>query len=141
MNVTKKNEIYNTLNTYLVEKSLYEPRVIPFALKVSDKFPLVTILEEGNVHSQQTTKTRIRETVSNMYYEINIYTNDKIVDNVKTSRVQIADELKELVDKVMGGYYQFERTLCQPTPNLDENVYRITMRYTAMLLENRDRLI
>ena len=141
MNINQKDKIYNTLKTYVAAKSSYSPRISPFVLKSSDKFPLITFVQVNDVHTQQTTKTRKRETVSSLYFEINIYTNDKVANNVVISRVKIADELTDLVDKVMSGYYQLERTMCQPTPNLDDNVYRVTIRYTAMLLENRDRLI
>jgi hypothetical protein len=59
----------------------------------------------------------------------------------KISNAEICNELKVLTDKVMNGYFQFERTFSEPTPNLDNTVYRITLRYTATLYENRERLI
>ena len=141
MNANLYNKIYDTLKLYLQAKSSYSPRVVKLAKQDNDKFPLVVITEVNNLPTYQTTKTQKRETVSNVYYEINIYATDKAVNTTTISKAQICEELKFLTDKVMSNYFQLERTLCEPTPNLDESVYRITMRYTAVLFENRERLI
>ncbi len=141
MNINLTNKVYDVLNEYLVTKSQYSPRVLRKALKQTEKFPVVVLTEINNIPIQQTTKTRFRETVSNIYYEINIYARDMAVGIDTISNAEICNELKVLVDKVMNGYFQFERTLCEPTPNLDNTVYRITLRYTATLYENRERII
>ena len=141
MNTIIPKKIYNTLNLYLQEKSIYSPNVINKELKQTDKYPLVTVMEINDVPSQQTTKTRQRETYSKLYFEINIYAIDKAVGNKKISNVTICNELKQLVDKVMSNYFQLDRTLCEPTPNVDKNINRITMRYTASVLENKNFLI
>ena len=76
-----------------------------------------------------------------VYYEIEIFAIDKAAANKIISNITICNELKELVDKVMSSYFQLERTLCQPTPNVDKNIYRITMRYTANIWDNKNMLI
>lgn len=141
MNTNLYDKIYDTLKVYLQAKSSYSPRVLKLAKQEEDKFPLVTITEANNLPNWQTTKTKKRETIANIYYEINIYAVDKISPTATISKAQIAEELKFLTDKVMSNYFQLERTLCEPTPNVDTNIYRITMRYTARLFENRERLI
>lgn len=141
MNTNLDDKIYNTLKVYLQAKSSYSPRVLKFAKQEYDKFPLVVLTEVNNVPNWQTLKAQKRETVADIYYEVNIYATDKIAGNTTISRVQICEELQSLTDKVMSNYFQLERTLCQPTPNLDTNIYRITLRYTAKLYENRERLI
>lgn len=141
MNTNLTDKVYDVLNEYIVSRSSYSPRVLKKALKQTDKFPVVILSEINNMPIQQTTKTRFRETVSNIYYEVNIYARDMAVGTNTISNAEICNELKVLTDKVMNGYFQFERTLSEPTPNLDNTVYRITLRYTATLYENRERLI
>lgn len=141
MNTNLTDKVYTILNEYLVSRSQYSPRVLKKALKQTEKFPVVVLTESNNIPIHQTTKTRFRETVSNIYYEINIYARDMAVGTNKISNAEICNELKVLTDKVMNGYFQFERTLSEPTPNLDNTVYRITLRYTATLYENRERII
>ena len=34
-----------------------------------------------------------------------------------------------------------QRTLCRRTPNLDENIYRITMNYTKKVITNKKLFI
>lgn len=141
MNTNLDDKIYNALKVYLQAKSSYSPRVLKFAKQENDKFPLVVLTEVNNVPNWQTLKAQKRETVASIYYEVNIYATDKVAGNTTISRVQICEELQSLTDKVMSNYFQLERTLCQPTPNLDTNIYRVTLRYTARLYENRERLI
>jgi len=141
MNVTLTNKIYDTLKLYLQARSSYSPRVVKLAKQQENKFPLVVITESNNIPTEQTLKAQKRDITSNIYYEVNIYAEDKAVGNKTISKAQICEELKALTDKVMSNYFQLDRTLCEPTPNLDTNVYRITMRYTAKIFENRNRLI
>lgn len=141
MNTNLTDKVYDVLNEYIVARSSYSPKVLRKALTQTDKFPLVVLTESNNISIHQTTKTRFRETISNIYYEVNIYARDMAVGTNKISNAEICNELKVLTDKVMNGYFQFERTFSEPTPNLDNTVYRITLRYTATLYENRERLI
>ena len=141
MNTKMTENIYNTLNIYLQEKSNYSPKVINKTLLQSNKYPLVTFNEVNNIPKEQSTKSRVRDTYSGVYYEIEIFAIDKAAANKIISNITICNELKELVDKVMSSYFQLERTLCQPTPNVDKNIYRITMRYTANIWDNKNMLI
>lgn len=135
------NIIYNTLKTYLQAKSVYSPKVLKKVLQTNDKFPLVTLVEQNNIFNLGTTKIKKREIIDAVYWEINIYAVDQTNGTNIISNAQICDELKILIDKVMSDYFQLDRTMCEPTPNLDSSIYRITMRYSGKILENRIRLI
>lgn len=140
MNISKTQEISNNLNSYLQANSQYNPLVLRKALRQSDKFPLVTIVEQNNTLDTVTTRNKKQEFVSNLYYEINIYAVDIRTEDKTISNVVITDELKKLVDDVMSIYYGLKRTSCRPTPNVDSTIYRITMRYEGKIFENRNRL-
>lgn len=140
MNVELGDKVYDTLKLYLQNKSSYSPYVLKRALKESDKFPLVTLEEIDNVQTGGTTKTRIRELTSKIEFEINIYAIDKSSGSKIIAAPEISNELKALVDKVMTNYFQFTRTVCKPTPNLDDTIYRVTMRYEVGILESKNIL-
>lgn len=140
MIVDKTQEICNNLNSYLQENSKYSPLVLRKVIRQADKFPLVTIIEEENSFSSATTRNKVQEVVSNLYYEINIYATDIKTKDKTISNVVITDELKKLVDDVMSVHYGLRRTSCRPTPNLDSTIYRITMRYEGRIFENKNKL-
>lgn len=108
-------------------------------MKESDKFPLVTVTEDDNVN--EVVDTKFMDITDKLYFSINIYAQDKVVGNTTISNVNIARELSKLVDDVMGKKYKMKRTYCKPTPNLDDTIYRITMKYTKKIITNKNILI
>lgn len=141
MNTSLTDNIYKDLKSYLFEKSKYNPSVVRKALQQSKKFPLVTIIEENNSFSSGTLKYKSREIIDSLYWEINIYAIDKSFQGKTISNAEICDELKVLIDNIMSNRYKLTRLSCRPTPNLDQNIYRITMRYTCNLFTNKNRII
>lgn len=141
MNIDVTNNIYKDLKSYLVEKSKYNPTVVRKSLKQSDKFPLVVLTEYNNVFKTGTLHYKSREVIDSIYWEVNIYATDKVIDNSIISNSEICDELKYLIDNIMSKRYELTRISCSPTPNLDETIYRITMRYSADILVNKNRII
>lgn len=108
------------------------------ALKESDKFPLIVVTEDDNVNEIQDTLSR--EATDKIFFSVNIYAQDTVIDNKTISNVNIVRELSKLVDDVMKKY-RMKRTACKPTPNLDETIYRITMKYTKKIITNKNILI
>lgn len=97
---------------------------------------LVVIEEIDNRINSAT--TRYEETISDISFEVNIYCpNDEIKGEEIISKMEQARELRKLVDDVLGVHFRLNRTFCQPTPNLDNTIYRITMRYNGRLNDNR----
>jgi hypothetical protein len=139
MNIDFSNQLYKDLKDYIAEVDTYGTRVRNKSLKESDKFPLITITEDDNVN--ELIDTRHIETTDKIYISVNIYAQDKAVGNTTVSNVNIARELAELVDRVLGKAYRMERTSCKPTPNLDDSIYRITMKYTKKIITNKNILI
>lgn len=133
------DEIYEYLNVYLPSKSKYSPRVTQKNLKQSDKFPLVTVFEDDNANIL--VDTTFKDKTDKILISINIYAEDKAVENKVISNANIAKELRDLVDEVISRKFRMKRTSCKKTPNLDENIYRITMQYTKKMISNKKLLI
>lgn len=137
----QRDIIYKNLKSYLTENSQYNPLVLNKALRTSNKYPLVTLEEADNTFNFGTTRNRKQEIVSNLFYEINIYAVDVKQNNGTISNVIITQELEKLVDDVMSTYFGLKRTSCRPTPNLEDTIRRVTMKYEGKVFENRNRLI
>lgn len=146
INLDVYDKIFQILKTFLQAESKYSPIVTKQELRQTDKFPLVVFTEEDN--SYLTGTTRFEETKSRLNYEVNIYATDKVVNETVNETViskvvakkEIARELSGLVDNVLGYNLKMIRRSCRPTPNLDKNIYRITMRYRVNLNDNTGKL-
>ena len=138
INLDIYDKIFNILKTVLTTESIYNPIVSKEELRQFDRFPLVVFTEGDNSYLLGT--TRFEQTKSRLEYEINVYTTDKKVGDKIVSRKEIAKELVELIDNVMNCNLRMIRRSCRPTPNLDENIYRITLRYRTNLNDNTGKL-
>ena len=138
INLEAYDKIFNILKSFLQAESKYNPIVTKQELRQSDKFPLVVITEEDN--SYLTGTTRFEETKSRLEYEINIFAVDEKKDGKLVSKQEVARELVGLTDNVMGYNLRMIRRSCRPTPNLDKNIYRITLRYRANINDNTGKL-
>lgn len=133
------NEIYNTLHVFIKNNTNFPVDIKQSSLdKISKN--LVVFTEENNIENSST--TRKEETTSKLSFELNIYSPiDRVINKELISKVEQARQLRLLVDYVMNSHYKLNRIFCQPTPNIDNNVYRITMRYTGLLNDNTAKLI
>ena len=138
INLEIYDKIFNILKKFLADESQYNPIVSKQELRQTDKFPLVVITEEDN--SYLTGTTRFEETKSRLEYEINVYATDKNVNGNMVAKQEIARELVGLIDNVMSYNLRMTRRSCRPTPNLDKNIYRITIRYRGNINDNTGKL-
>lgn len=138
INLEIYDKIFNILKKFLTDESQYNPIVSKQELRQTDKFPLVVITEEDN--SYLTGTTRFEETKSRLEYEINVYATDKNINGNIVAKQEIARELVGLIDNVMSYNLRMTRRSCRPTPNLDNSIYRITIRYRANLNDNTGKL-
>lgn len=100
-------------------------------------FPCVTIVEADNRVLERTVSLDSNENHAQVMYEINIYTND--AQGKKTKAKSIAD----VIDKQMSDML-FTRTFRGQTPNVDRTIYRISMRYSAVIgrgIENNGQIV
>lgn len=101
-------------------------------VEVPATFPSVSIVEADNRVVERTRDLDGVEHYAQLMYEINIYTND--ASGKKTKAKAIA----ELIDGIMSGML-FTRTFRGQTPNVDRSIYRISLRYEAIVSEGIDQ--
>ena len=139
MNIETYDFVYDVIKLQLdtILKD-YGVIVLKKSKQEEDRFPLVVVTEEDNVIQFSTLNKE--ETASKLYYEINIYTRDKLVNGDMKYDMEIARIIAKEIDAVLNMKYKFDRILCEPTPNLDDSIYRITMRYSIVQNDNRIKL-
>lgn len=108
------------------------PKLVLHSIPVEaiNDLPVVTIWEVDNQTFRMTQDESIMEHHAVITYEANVY-----VDNVNGKK-QIAKEIADSVDTAMQNM-KFTRTMRSVLPNLDRSIYRITMRYQAIVQEGR----
>ena len=95
-------------------------------------FPCVTIVEADNAVYERTRDLDGIEHHAAIMYEVNVYTNDAQAKKTKAKAIANA------IDNAMSGM-QFTRTFRGQTPNVDRSIYRITMRYQAVVREGVEK--
>lgn len=97
-------------------------------VEVPASFPCVTIVEADNKVYKRTRDLSGVEHHAQVMYEVNVYTND--ANGKKTAAKDIANAIDELFCDML-----FTRTFKRQIPNIDRTIYRITMRYEAVVRE------
>lgn len=139
--------VYDVLNKYITESlnKLSRPACDVRTQALDTISKNIVVIEEIDNRIGLAT-TRFEETTSNIGFEVNIYCPNDVVTKVDDeivalSKMEQARELRKLVDEVLGDYYKLTRTFCQPTPNIDNTIYRITMRYSGRVNDNKIKFI
>lgn len=135
--MTIYDEVRNGLKNYLSQNSTYKPSVKPFAS--GNDFPYV-VFEKINDTERESDSSR-NTVISSIEFEINIYAKDMSIQNKMVAGRSIATEIEESIKRYMGDRLGFKRNYDRPTPNIDETVYRITMRYQIKFNERRKYFI
>ena len=125
--ISIENMIVDKINTGIASLKTTYPklRVVSDYIETSETFPLISVVESDNYSHIATQDEATEDHAVNVSYEINVFANDK---NKKSTAKSIA----AAVDSVMISNL-FTRTFMGKTPNLDRTIYRITMRYTAVV--------
>lgn len=115
--------VKNAIRTAFSGASVYSEYV-----ETPASFPCVTIVEADNSVYQPTRDLDGVEHHAQIMYEINVYTNDS------TGKKSKAKSIASVIDGEMSEML-FTRTFRGQTPNVDRTIYRITMRYVAVVRE------
>lgn len=124
-----ENLIVSKVNTALATLKQTYPnlKVVSEYLETMAKFPLVSVVQEDNYTHLATQDADLKDHAVNVMFSVNVYANDK---NKKATAKKIASAVDtEMLNNL------FTRTYMGQTPNVDRTVYRITMRYTAVVAE------
>ena len=122
-----ENLIVDKVNTGLATLKQTYPKlkVVSEYVETMAEFPLVSVVEEDNYTHLGTQDGELADHAVNVMFAVNIYTHGK-------NKKSIAKQIASTVDATMLNNL-FTRTFMGQTPNVDRTVYRITMRYTAVV--------
>ena len=122
-----ENLIVNKVNTAVATLKTTYPklRVVSDYIETIETFPLISIVQSDNYTHLETQDAALVDHAANVAFEINVYANDKY-------KKSTAKKVAAAVDAEMLNNL-FTRTFMGQTPDVDRTVYRITMRYTAVV--------
>ena len=92
----------------------------------SDTFPCGAFEMTDNRTYVESQDTNLHENHARIFIAIDIYSNKQ------NGRKTEAKKIAEIVDNTMQDY-NFTRTMYRPTPNVDRSIWRITLRYEAVV--------
>lgn len=125
--------LVNELVTHL--KNLEYPVIIKAIRdshsKANPVYPMI-VVDEVNNSSRFALKGE--ERLSNLVYQIDIFSKDMVVGLTPTSGKNICRDISHVVDAEMNSEYGLTRTSAVETPdNNDSTVSRCTLRYSGIL--------
>ena len=124
-----ENKVFNDIAVPLREqfKGIY---VVGEFIDLPNSFPCVTLVEEDNFTYTGSQDTSLQENHANIVYTVNIYSNK--AKGKKTEAKAIADVIDNLMQDM-----KFTRTFRSQIPNTDRTIYRIIMRYSAIVSKGK----
>ena len=137
--VDKYEQIFDRYKKFLVENSHYEPKVVKYNTNTSPYFPLVVLTLSNNLDTNYCTNDKI-EYYEEFYFTVNIYAKNKKENNNLVASQIIINELVKLTNYFFNEL-NLKRTLCRPTPNLDEEILRQTLQYQCLIGNARGNII
>lgn len=123
MRQAKFSELKTAIRTYLVTNSKYSPYVTTRVM--GESYPKVVIEKQND--RQVGTDGYTREYANTITFYI--YTKEMVFNGSTVSMVTQAEELEELIKKLMTDYYGFKLTFDGVTPVLDNEIYRKQLNY------------
>ena len=127
------DEIASYLREYLKTYNRYKPTVS--TLPKGSTFPKVVFECIDNRSSGRT--SCLLETHSSVTYEIDIFAKEKNGISERTIARDIANDIDHVMSRILG----LKRILKKPTPDIDVSIYRITLRYTGIINDQRNCFI
>lgn len=119
--------IVTKVNTALTPLKQTYPslKVVSDYVEESESFPLVSVVQSDNYTHLGTQDAELVDHAANVTFEINVYTNDAKKKSTGKAIAAAVDE--EMLNNL------FTRLFMGQTPNVDRTIYRITMRYRAVV--------
>ncbi len=124
-------KFFPELKSYVETNSIYSPLVTKVYTEQSKVFPIVTVqlVRERQIFNtltwgEQTYPFRI---------DINVYSNDKTINNTKVSRKTINDEIVGLIEDYFNNNYKISISEQLDLANIDGNIRRDFVRVEGIL--------
>lgn len=122
-----RDTIFKVIKEYLSDNSIYKPQVT--ARADDDNYPKVVVNIERSISSFQSIDAI--DVIGTYNLIIDIYAKD-LEDG--TSSIDICEEIEQHLYNLLTKKMHFKITFSRNTPNIDNSIYRITMRYTCTML-------
>ena len=124
-------KIFPELKSYIETNSIYSPKVTKVYTEQSKVFPIVTVqlVRERQIFNNLTWG----EKTYPFRIDINIYSNDKTVNNTKVSKIVITDEIAGLVEDYFNDNYKISVSRQDDIANIDGNIRRDFIRVEGIL--------
>lgn len=125
------DKIFRELKQYIESNSIYSPKVVKKNNNKAAYFPTIVCMLSNLTFTDSITTDK-RESYNQYFITTDIYTKNKVVDGKTIASDIINQEISNLVLE----YFKMRNlrvTLCQPTPNLDIEVDRRTIRAQCMI--------
>lgn len=124
-------KFFPELKSYVETNSIYSPLVTKVYTEQSKVFPIVTVqlVRERQIFNnltwgEQTYPFRI---------DINVYSNDKTINNTKVSKIVITDEISSLIENYFNENYKVSISRQDDMANIDGNIRRDFIRVEGIL--------
>lgn len=124
-------KIFPELKSYIETNSIYSPKVTKVYTEQSKVFPIVTVqlVRERQIFNNLTWG----EKTYPFRIDINVYSNDKTVNNTKVSKIVITDEIAGLVEDYFNDNYKISVSRQDDMANIDGNIRRDFIRVEGIL--------
>lgn len=137
--IDKYELIFQDLKKYVESNSQYNVRVVKNNTNTSPYFPIVVCQLSNITDTEFCTIDKI-ENHREMYLTNDVYTKDKTINNEKIASQVINDEITKLIIKYFENI-NMRLTLCQMTPNLDNNILRRTIHHQGLTSLTRNIMV
>ena len=117
-----KDKIYPELKEYIETHSLYSPVVTKVYTEQSKVFPIVTV--QLVRERQKFNNLTWGEQTYPFRIDINIYSNDKTINNTKVSKIVITDEISDIIEAYFNESCKISISRQDDIANIDGTIRR-----------------
>lgn len=130
MNKEVYNSLFDRYKAFILEKSIYAPRVVKNSSRESAYFPLITFPLKNYYNNAPKTQKNI-DRIKRFNFTIDIYARDITINNKKIPAQLVIDELTQLTHIFFDEMLNMNLDSDIPTPNLDTEILRQTIQYSC----------
>ena len=138
--IDKYEEIFKQYKDFIKENSNFDVLVEKNYNNSPAKLPFISCVLANNTDTNESSIDKI-EYYESFYFTINIYSNDRKVENQMVSSQVILNQLIKLTSYFFGVKLNMKKTLSKPTPNMDKGILRQTMQFQCLIGNARGNII
>ena len=126
-----KEKIFPELKEYVETNSIYSPKVVKVYTEQSKVFPIVTAMLV--TETQRFGNLTYGENRYPFRIYINVYSNDKSINNTKVSKIAITDEISELVETYFNESCKISLSREDDIANIDGTIRRNLIKVEGVI--------